>query len=143
MIHEGQILGYCQSKQKHSSGTLLHVLCSLFDLNLRTAPSVWMCQTYETILCVIMSQKLSIGSRPICEPLKLVMQTADPHLGLQLEKKASRKLLKKRKREREKQGKWGSTREENKTIRFFILCLLFMPWHHLTRILNKYTFTNS
>lgn len=30
-----------------------------------------------------------------CEPLKLVMQAADPHLGLQLEKKASRKLLKK------------------------------------------------
>lgn len=63
MISEGQILGYCQSKQKHTSGTLSR--CSLFDPDLPATVSVWMCQTYETILCVIMSQKLSIGSRPI------------------------------------------------------------------------------
>lgn len=67
-----------------------------------------------------------------CEPLKLVMQAADPHLGLQLEKKASRKLIKKNRSERNK-GSGEVLERKTKPLAFDFCVSLLRPGSHPSR----------
>lgn len=75
------------------------------------------------------------------EPLKLVMQTADPHLGFQLKKKATRKLLKKK----NIGSAQGSTRGEKTSFQLVVLltgvsslCIaLFFPLLRFKQLVYK------